>query len=400
MKSSAQLAPSKLTSIVPVTAEMLESSNIEPIVSNALSRAVGLTLDGALFDSLPADQTRPVGLRNGITAIAASANPYVREAMVADMAALAGAVAEIGGSIAYIAAPARAAMINLWASRELPYPVLSSPAVAAADLICVATDGLVSAVDAAPEIDTSNVAVLHIDDARCRSALRERRRRSPRRPIRCGSRAWSGSGFGLASRGRCAARRRWRGSSRPSGEPGASMGKYTDEQRDAILATARDSIELADAALAERKDPDALENILPFVRKPPPEPERAPRTFTDAEVARLIQTAADDLRTALTEQREEIIEWVEGMLIEVTRDYLDRFEDTGDKVISLQGDTSELKRKFIEGELADLKAEVAGQRAEIDQLRRVVEALGSDVAAPRDDVERSAKVVTLRSAAQ
>lgn len=165
LTTSVTLAPSKLTSIVPVTVEMLESSNIELIVSNALSRAVGLTLDGALFDSLPADSTRPAGLRHNIVAIAASANPYVREAMVADMAALAGAVAEIGGSIAYIAAPARAAMINLWASRELPYPVLSSPAVAAADLICVATDGLVSAVDAAPEIDTSNVAVLHIDDA-------------------------------------------------------------------------------------------------------------------------------------------------------------------------------------------------------------------------------------------
>ena len=50
LTTSVTLAPSKLTSIVPVTVEMLESSNIELIVSNALSRAVGLTLDGALFE--------------------------------------------------------------------------------------------------------------------------------------------------------------------------------------------------------------------------------------------------------------------------------------------------------------------------------------------------------------
>lgn len=116
----------------------------------------------------------------------------------------------------------------------------------------------------------------------------------------------------------------------------------------------------------------------------------------------LIQQAAADLRSALIEQRAEILAWVEGLLIETTRQYLDEIADVGDKVISLTGDVADFKRKAIETDIVNLQSETALLRADLDALKATVEGLVSAIAELRDDiasVERGGNVVVLNRSA-
>jgi hypothetical protein len=161
--TSVPLVPRKLPSIVTLTEELLESSNAEALVTDALTRSVGLALDACLFDSAPADEVRPAGLRHSVAALPASTSPDARTCMTDDMTALAEAVAIVGGPIVYVAAPARSVKMTLWSYRET-YPTFGSPALAPNDLIAIAVKGLASAVNAVPEIEASKMATLHMED--------------------------------------------------------------------------------------------------------------------------------------------------------------------------------------------------------------------------------------------
>jgi hypothetical protein len=163
VSTSVPLVPRKLPSIVTLTQELLDGSNAEVLVTDALTRSVGLALDACLFDSAPADEIRPAGLRHGIAALPASTSADARTCMIEDMTALAEAVAIVGGPIVYVAAPARSMKMMLWSYREI-YPIFGSPALAPNDLMAIAVKGLASAVDAVPEIEASKVATLHMED--------------------------------------------------------------------------------------------------------------------------------------------------------------------------------------------------------------------------------------------
>jgi hypothetical protein len=165
VSNAATLEPRKLAAIITLTAEMLASSNAEALVTDAMVRSVGLALDAALFDAVAGDDVRPAGLRHGIAALSASTNANLDEAMVEDLSALAASVAVIGGEPIFITSPERAVAVVLRARHESSFTVLPSPAVAADDVIAVSGNGLVSAVDAAPEIEVSKIAALHMDTA-------------------------------------------------------------------------------------------------------------------------------------------------------------------------------------------------------------------------------------------
>ena len=163
--TGALLEPGKLAVIVALSAEIIAGSNAEALVTDALTRATSLALDAALLDDVAGDDVRPAGLRHGITDTTASASTDPGEAMIVDLSGLAATVSVIGGPIMFVTAPERAAAISLRAQRELPFPVLGSPAVAADDVIAIATQGIASATDAVPEISSSRMATVHMDDA-------------------------------------------------------------------------------------------------------------------------------------------------------------------------------------------------------------------------------------------
>ena len=151
--------------IVALSAEMIAGSNAEPLVTDALTRSVGLAIDAALFDDVAGDDVRPAGLRYGIAASTASAITDPDQALTEDLSTLAGMVSAIGGPITIVASPERAIAISLRAKRELPFPVLGSHAVASEDVIAIATQGLASATDPIPEISSSRMGTVHMDTA-------------------------------------------------------------------------------------------------------------------------------------------------------------------------------------------------------------------------------------------
>jgi hypothetical protein len=67
------LSPDKLAVIAVLSYEMLNGSNAEAMVRDALTRSAPLALDTALFDASASSAARPAGLRNGISALTASA---------------------------------------------------------------------------------------------------------------------------------------------------------------------------------------------------------------------------------------------------------------------------------------------------------------------------------------
>jgi hypothetical protein len=163
----AVLLPYKLAAIAALTQEMIDSSNAERMIGDALVAAAGMALDAVLFDSNPATAARPAGLRNGIAALTPSAQTDFFEAAIEDLATLMNAVAVVGGAGRYlfIAAPGRviAAQARYATDPSNIVTFLGTPAMGN-DLMMVAANGLVSALSPAPDIETSNAAALVMDD--------------------------------------------------------------------------------------------------------------------------------------------------------------------------------------------------------------------------------------------
>jgi len=163
------LNPYKIATIAVLTREMIESSNAESLIGNALVGACGPALDAALFDSNAAvTGTRPAGLRNGIAATTASTATDLWEAAVEDATALINAVAAVGGAGPYalVMSPGRAASFigRVYHEADAPYRVYGSAAVGN-DVIAIAIAALVAALSPDPDIETANAGTLHMDTA-------------------------------------------------------------------------------------------------------------------------------------------------------------------------------------------------------------------------------------------
>jgi hypothetical protein len=160
------LTPKKLASIVVLTEELLEASNAEAMVRDVLLRSVGLAVDRYLFSNAAATVNQPSGLLNGVASTPPSGLQGI-EGMVVDMSKLAGAVANVGGRIGFIMSPSRAVNIHLRSGYPLSeyrqVDVLASAAIPDNEIVCVAANGFVSAMDALPEIRASRDATIHME---------------------------------------------------------------------------------------------------------------------------------------------------------------------------------------------------------------------------------------------
>ena len=126
VSTSSALVPRKLATIVALSREMVETSNAEALVTDALLRSVGLALDAVLFDATAGDAIRPAGLRAGIAALTATASPAgPDDAMIEDLTNVGGAVSVLGADPIFIVAPPRAIEIQLRARRS-PYPYVGA----------------------------------------------------------------------------------------------------------------------------------------------------------------------------------------------------------------------------------------------------------------------------------
>lgn len=157
------ITPKKMAVGLALTRETTVGSNAEQLVKQALVETLGLAIDSKFFDAVAGDAIRSAGILNGVVATVATAGGG-ENAMVSDLANLAAAVAPVGGqNIVFIASPAEATKIQLRSS-QMPFPVLSSSALAAGTVVALAFPALGLALDE-PRFSVSTEAVYHSDDA-------------------------------------------------------------------------------------------------------------------------------------------------------------------------------------------------------------------------------------------
>jgi Phage capsid family len=163
--SATTLSPHKIGVITELTREMIEGSNAEQMVQTLLIENIGPSLDRLMFSTTAASADRPAGLLAGIAPITPStggtgANKV--DAMASDLQALATAVAPVAGNgqIGIVAAPAQGVALALRVLR-MPYNLMTSTALPTGTVVSIAFPTLVTALEGAPEISTSKVALIH-----------------------------------------------------------------------------------------------------------------------------------------------------------------------------------------------------------------------------------------------
>jgi hypothetical protein len=161
----ALLTPFKLASIAVLTREMIESSNAEQLIGDALMRSAGCALDDTLFDVNPATAARPAGLRNGIAALTASNNADSVEAFAEDLTSLINAVSSVGqnGPYLIVVSPGRAVSMALRFIFEASNVVVLGTNSIGGDMLAIAPAALVAALDPAPHVEVATAAALHMD---------------------------------------------------------------------------------------------------------------------------------------------------------------------------------------------------------------------------------------------
>jgi hypothetical protein len=162
--SGVTLAPRKFLAVSVFSREIFEHSvpSIEAIVRAVLAESVGLALDAAMFSSTAGDASRPAGLLVGLSAIgAATAGDW---AMVTDVESLAGAVAPVSANspLIFVASPKQAARMA-YSTQLRGIEVFSSSALPDKEILCIASNCLVSAISPQPRFELSSEATVVMD---------------------------------------------------------------------------------------------------------------------------------------------------------------------------------------------------------------------------------------------
>lgn len=142
----------KVAGIVSFTGEQGKRSNIVAVARALLTEALGKGLDNLAFTDQP-----PFGLLQGLTPVAAGADP------LADVQALLAAIPEASPLTSFVMDTSRWPTFLEAVGPQFPFA--SYPSSAAGDkLIAIDPGGLAAAVSGG-EIDTTSEATLHMDDA-------------------------------------------------------------------------------------------------------------------------------------------------------------------------------------------------------------------------------------------
>ena len=160
----AECDPCKFAVITALSRELYDNPNAEGLIRQALVESAGPALDRRLFDNAAAvSDVRPAGLLNGIVATPASNLTDMHSAMIADLSALANAVAQRAGNsnLVYVMAPRQAVAATLGTPKEFPYPLLTSTALADGEVICIVPNAIAAIMEPVPQIDVSTQASWH-----------------------------------------------------------------------------------------------------------------------------------------------------------------------------------------------------------------------------------------------
>jgi hypothetical protein len=159
------LLPRTFATICVFSRDIFEHSvpGIEGLVRQVVTEDIGLAADSYAFDATAGDAVRPAGLLNSIVATSPSAAGDW--AMINDVETLAAAVAPTAGNnqILFVASPKQAVRMQI-SSQLRNVTVFASSALADKTVLCLASNCLVSALDASPRFEVRDAATLVLRD--------------------------------------------------------------------------------------------------------------------------------------------------------------------------------------------------------------------------------------------
>ncbi|WP_196802131.1 phage major capsid protein [Sphingomonas phyllosphaerae] len=165
--AGATLGPQrKLAAITGISGDLAQYSaeNALDVIEMAMRDAAASALDAALFSDAAGSDARPAGLLAGVSPIAAASGGPA-DAMVADLAGLAGAISAAGGGtgILYFANPRQEVAVRL-RSAAFADVIVPTPRLAPGTVVAVETNAIASAFDGLPQVDVATATAIHWED--------------------------------------------------------------------------------------------------------------------------------------------------------------------------------------------------------------------------------------------
>ena len=166
--NSVTLAPRKVVALAGLTNELADHSAgaAEQVITDLLEDAVAKALDTKLFSAdAAAAGVSPAGLLQGVTPLA-GASGGGQGAVVNDLKALAATIVQAGGgaNLVIIAAVPQAVTLQVLAP-NINLPVIAAPHLAAGTVIMLDANAFAAAFRGGPQVDVSENAVVHFEDA-------------------------------------------------------------------------------------------------------------------------------------------------------------------------------------------------------------------------------------------
>lgn len=159
LSAGAILVPHKIGGLAVLSRELVRGSNAETVVRSLMAESVGPALDTTMFSDNAATAAAPAGLLHGAIEAVPSGGD-----MTEDIADLVATVAPIGGSSVMLVAGAAAYAKVKLRYPNIPWPLLTTGAVASNQIVAVAIPALVFGVDPIPIIDATNSGTVHMSD--------------------------------------------------------------------------------------------------------------------------------------------------------------------------------------------------------------------------------------------
>jgi hypothetical protein len=165
--AGARLDPHKVAGITVASTELFAQDPTETFMRAMLAQSLGPVLDAAVFSNAAATPAQPAGLLNGIAPLTEDPGTGQKsDAMVADLAKLAAAIAPVAGAskIAFVGNLAQITAIVTRGGGQNANIIALAAAVPEGTVIAVAVNAVVSAAGV-PEFEISTQATLTMDSA-------------------------------------------------------------------------------------------------------------------------------------------------------------------------------------------------------------------------------------------
>ena len=155
-----------LGSAVSNELEFCSPENASVVIGRILSDHAARNFDHHVFDDVAADETRPAGLLNGVTALPPTAGGG-SNAMTKDVANIVAAVAAAGGnadSVVFIASAAQATTLRMLSGPNFANPILGTSGIADGTIVGVDPLAIATGYAGVPTVETAHHATAHFED--------------------------------------------------------------------------------------------------------------------------------------------------------------------------------------------------------------------------------------------